>query len=163
MSQYSLSFSGTTPEVIGANLAEPIKAVQCGASAGVKLVEVYIGGEAGSSTVNRLVVNRPTVAGTYTVAAETARALNAFSAAATGWTAYGQASGRATCAVTKPTHDTFDLLDLAFNAYGGVVRWVAPPGSEILALNTSVTGELVMLSSRSGTGQVSGHVILEQL
>lgn len=163
MSQYSLSFSGTTPEVIGANLAEPIKGIQCGASAGVKLIEVYIGGEAGSSTVNRLVVNRPTVAGVYTVAPETPSALNPFSAAATGWTAYGQVSGRATCAVTKPTHDTYDLLDLAFNAYGGVVRWVAPPGSEILALGDTVAGELAILSSRSGTGQVSGHVIVEQL
>jgi hypothetical protein len=162
MAQYSLSFSGVTPEVIdGGNLAEPVKAVQCGAASGVKLVEIYFGGEAGSSTVNRLVVNRPTVAGTYSTA-QTAAALNPFSAAASGWSSYGQISGRATAA-PKPTHATTDLLDLAFNAYGGVVRWVAPPGSEILALGTGVAGELCILSSRSGTGIVSGHVILEQL
>lgn len=162
MAQYSLSFSGVTPEVIdGSDFAEPIKAVQCGAASGVKLVEVYFGGEAGSSTVNRLVVNRPTVAGTYSTT-QVAAALNPFSAAATGWTGYGQVSGRAT-ASPKPTHATTDLLDLAFNAYGGVVRWVAPPGSEILALGTGVAGELAILSSRSGTGVVSGHILLEQL
>jgi len=163
MAQYSLSFAGVTPEVVdGGNLAEPIKAVVTGSTAAVKIQEIYFGGEAGSSTINRLVVNRPSTGGTYSVT-QVPAPLNPYSAAATGWTARGQVGGRATCA-PKVTHSTADLVDLAFNAYGGVVRWVAPPGAEIIAIGTIGTnGELAILSSRAGTGVVSGHVIVEQL
>jgi hypothetical protein len=163
MALYSLSFSGTTPEVIdGSQYAEPIKAIVTGSTAGVKVTEIYIGGEAGSSTVNRLVVNRPSAGGTYSVSV-TPAPTNPLSPAATGWTARGQLSGRAT-ASPKPTHATADVLDLAFNAYGGIVRWVAPPNAEIIVVGSTIGyGELAILSSRSGTGVVSGHVIVEQL
>jgi hypothetical protein len=164
MAQYSLSYAGVTPDVVDATAqALPIKALVTGSTAAVAVQEIYIGGEAPSSTVNELVVNRPTTAGTYTNT-QTPALLNPYSAAATGWTARGAISGTVT-ASTEPVHSTGDVLNLTFNAYGGVVRWVAPPGAEIVTIGnvSSAQGELCLLTSRNGTGVVSGHVIVEQL
>jgi hypothetical protein len=51
---------------------------------------------------------------------------------------------------------------LAFNAFGGVIRWVAAPGEEIWSSAGGATGEQI-LSSISGTGAVSTHMIFEEM
>jgi hypothetical protein len=164
MAQYSLSFVASTPEEIVANQADPIKALQAAATTGAKLVEVYVAGESGASTITELVINRPSSAGTY-VTTQTPVPLNPFSAAASGVATYGSLSGGPphTGASVDPTFSTADIINLTLNTFAGIVRWVAPPGSEILALGSGVEGELACLASRGGTGQVSGHVIYEQL
>jgi hypothetical protein len=57
------------------------------------------------------------------------------------------------------------LLTLTYNALGGIVRWVAPPGSEIRTLgNTASLGELSLSAFTGGTmGLHSAHIIYEPL
>lgn len=163
MAKYSLSYVNVDPEEIVANVGDPIKALVCGASASVALSEIYIAGEESASAITELVVNRPTVQGTY-ANFQTPERLNPFSQAASGWQAAGQANDRTgTLGANRPTWATNDILNLTLNCFAGVVRWVAPPNSEIIATGSGVAGELAVLGSRGGTGNVSGHVIVEQL
>lgn len=67
-------------------------------------------------------------------------------------------------ATTKPQRSaTLSLLMLAFNAFGGIVRWVAAPGEEIGMLgNTASLGEVSLSSLNTGTpGALTSHMIFE--
>lgn len=163
MALYSMSFTNITPAEIAANLADPIKAFVCSATSGIKIVEIYIAGGESSSTINKLVVNRPSGAGTY-ANSQVPEKLNPFSAGAAGPAFRGGASALCGSAgAGRPTFATNDVLNLTLNAFAGVVRWVAPPGSEIIALGTGLPGEITFGGSRAGTGDVDGHLIFEQV
>jgi hypothetical protein len=164
MAKYSLSYVNVDPAEITANIADPIKAVVCGATASVAISEIYIAGEESASAVTELVVNRPSVQGNPYANFQTPERLNPFSQAASGWQAAGQVGGgTGTVGAARPTFSANDILNLTLNAFAGVVRWVAPPGSEIIATGSGLAGEVTFGGSRGGTGNVSGHVIVEQL
>jgi hypothetical protein len=59
---------------------------------------------------------------------------------------------------------TLHLLHLSFNAYGGIVRWVASPDQSLTVIgNTASLGE-VSLSGYTGTtasAPMSGHILYE--
>jgi hypothetical protein len=163
MAKYSLSFVNVDPDEIVANVADPIKAVVC-TTASVAISEIYIAGEEAASSVTELVVNRPTVQGNPYANFQTPERLNPYSQAASGWQGAGQANDRTgTVGGARPTFAANDILNLTLNCFAGVVRWVAPPGSEIIATGTGTAGEVTFGGSRGGTGNVSGHVIVEQL
>lgn len=62
---------------------------------------------------------------------------------------------------TKPQRSaTLWLLNLGFNAFGGIVRWVAAPGEEISTVgNTASLGE-VSLSAFTGTVGAMGTTLI---
>ena len=66
-------------------------------------------------------------------------------------------------ATLKPRRDTGKiLLPLTFNAFGGVVRWLAAPGQEVVMFGASASFGEVSLSARSGGGGIaSAHLIFE--
>jgi hypothetical protein len=159
MAQYNSSAAGWTPvahaDGATALVNNSYQAVRTTAASTIRTVEVFVGGEATSSTVNRMAYRRAsTNAGTATNTAPAP--LSPFSAAAVHQ-AY-------VAATTGPTvASTGHLLNLAFNAFGGVIRWVAAPGEEIWATaSTAPNGELV-LDSVSGIGVVSTHLINEEM
>ncbi len=55
------------------------------------------------------------------------------------------------------------LLALAFNAFGGIVRWVAAPGQELGMVGSAANvGEVSLSSASTGTpGLMSSHFIFE--
>jgi hypothetical protein len=55
------------------------------------------------------------------------------------------------------------LLNLSYNAFGGIVRWVAAPGEELVIVGNAVnTGELSWSAFTGGTpGLMSAHVVFE--
>jgi hypothetical protein len=57
------------------------------------------------------------------------------------------------------------LLNLSFNAFGGIVRWVAAPGEEISTVgNTQPLGEVSLSAFTGGTaGLMGAHVVYEPL
>lgn len=120
-----------------------------------RIVEMFIGGEATSSTVNRMALRRiSTNAGTPTD--QVPAALNIYSVASIpqGYVA----------ATTGPTiASTQHLANLAFNAFGGLIRWVAAPGEEIYIGTATQPNAEVVLDSISGTGVVSQDIKFEQL
>lgn len=119
-----------------------------------RIVEWYLGGEATSSTVNRMVVGRSTTVGTTSTAITANKHNNASAAAsASCWTAYS----------TQPAFATVNLNTLAFNAFGGVVRWVAAPGEEEYVIGTTAADSEISLRSAAGTGLISADCHFEEL
>jgi hypothetical protein len=58
---------------------------------------------------------------------------------------------------------TRHLLNLSYNGFGGIVRWVAAPGAELTLIGNAVnTGEISWSAFTGGTaGLMSGHCIYE--
>lgn len=122
----------------------------------LKINEVYIGGEDTASTPTTMVLARDSTVAATGISGNF-NALMDGSATAPGTLAvFGSVS------TTKPQRSsTLHLLQLSLNTYGGIARWQARYGEEISVVgNTASLGE-VSLSSVTGTGKVSGHVIYE--
>lgn len=149
MALYNVSISGATPAVATVSLG-----LTSTSTSMHRIVEWYLGGEATSSTVNRMVVARSTVVGT-TSTAITANKHNNRSAASTAscWTAYS----------TQPTFAAVNLATLAFNAFGGVVRWVAAPGEEMYVVGGTAADTEISLRSAAGVGLISADCHLEDM
>lgn len=135
------------------------------ASAMIKVSEVYIGGEANStSTAASIVVARhstialtPTNNGTGVRQALT-------DATASAPVSTNVPNSFATAATQPQRSSTLHLLHLSFNAYGGIVRWVASPDQAItLATVTQPLAELSVsaITVASANPVTSGHFLYE--
>jgi len=119
------------------------------ASAGQgRILEVITGGEATSSAVNRIAVQRSGTSITSN-SAQTPEKYNTRSPAAAG--TYG--SGGTQSLSGNP------LQVFAVNAFGGFIRWVAAPGEEMYYVNS----EVISMRSLSGTSTFSSTIIFEEL
>lgn len=128
----------------------------------LNIQEVYMGGQAATSAPCIMVLGRDsTVQATPTAlgAGQYDQALDPSTAAlAAPPVAF-------TASTTKPKRSTTlgALLNLSFNAFGGIVRWVAAPGEEIGVLgNTASLGEVSLSAYTGGTvGLMGSHLIYE--
>ena len=125
----------------------------------VNVLEVFLGGEATSSTVNQMVFGRDSTVG-VTLSYAT---VSGYTAALHPSTAAARAVGFNT-ATTKPQKSsTLHLLSLSMNAFGGIIRWVAAPGEELTMIGiTQPMGEC-SLTSVSGTGKLSSGIVFEEM
>ena len=139
------------------------------AGSSFRLVELYYGGRDSSSTPTGVAVNRPSAPGTLNPATVTTPAPMDNNSGNAGFLAYGQP----TIAVSysaAPTYGAVDLLNFGFNSYGGVVRWAALPGAEIVCVATSSStgtnsgANLILGAAKAGATNptLSGHFIIEQ-
>lgn len=122
--------------------------------------EVYIGGEAASTSSPTIMVGARDSTVAATVTAGTTR--NAATDASA--TAPGTLATVGHIATTKPQRSaTLHLMHLSFNAYGGIVRWVASPDEVVSVVgNTASLGEFSLSAFTGGTtGATSGHVFYE--
>lgn len=122
--------------------------------------EVYMGGQAGSSSPSIMVLARDSTV--FSGATSNAVRLAALdpSVAALAAPPLAQDVG----STTLPQRSaTLSLLNLSFNAFGGIVRWVAAPGEEIGILgNTASFGEVSLSAYTGGTpGLMGAHIIFE--
>jgi hypothetical protein len=173
MARYTLTTTSITPTATAdtTNLVDStyMAILQGGVAAAANvpgqrlaISEVYMGGEAAStSSPSIMVLARDSTVGA-TVTAGTCR--NAVMDP--GNTAPGTVATFGHIATTKPQRSaTLHLLHLSFNAYGGIVRWVARPGEEIIVQGaTASLGEVSLSAFTGGTpGQMSSHIIYEVL
>lgn len=152
MAHYSYSVNGTALSTTTGLLT--VQTAATGAGSVVLVKEILLAGEAGSSAVARVAVNRPSAAPTGGATAQTAEKLNPASVAATHVVATAYAT-------TQGTLATNDVIMIPFNAFGGVVRWLAAPGQEIVVGTQGAVAYLI-IRSRSGTSTVSGHLVVEE-
>lgn len=128
----------------------------------VNILEVSLSGQAGASAPTIAVLARDT-----TVAVTVSQGTGGNDApldAATAALAAPALVGNT--ASTKPQRSaTATLLNLAFNAFGGIYRWVAAPGEEISIVgNTQPLGEVSLSAFTGGTpGLMGSHIIYEAL
>jgi hypothetical protein len=121
---------------------------EAAAAGQTRILELIIGGEAAASAVNRILIQRAgtSITGNTVITPEK---FNSRSPAAGG--TYGKAGTQAL--VGSP------MLTLAFNAFGGFLRWVAAPGEELYTVNS----EVISMRSGSGTSTISTTGIFEEL
>jgi hypothetical protein len=130
----------------------------------VGVSEIFMGGQAGASAPTNMVVARDSTVGVTLTALTTGESdapLDPASAAlATPVVPFTQST-------TKPQRSaSLSLLMLPFNAFGGIVRWVAYDQSEQLWMlgNVASFGELSLSAFTGGTpGAIGAHIIYEPL
>jgi len=136
-------------------------AIQGGAAAArTAISEVYVGGQATSSAPQYILVARDSTVGATGLTGVRTAALDASAAGNTTPTIAFSTT------TTKPQRSaTLSLLNLSFNAFGGIVRWVAAPGSELFLVGaTASLGEIsISAAAASTTGPVGTHAIYEQV
>lgn len=151
MARYSCSFAEAFSTTTG---CRTITSTATGQGSSLKVFEIYVGGEASSSTVTRLGINRPSAVPTGAATNVVPEKLDPASIAA----AFTNASSFAT---TQGTISTNNVLTLGFNAFGGVVRWVAAPDGEVIVGTQGAVAYLI-IRSQSGTPTCSGHFLVEE-
>lgn len=131
-----------------------------GASATQRTVisEIYLGGQSTASAVAiPLFARDSTVPVTLAAGTMFDVPLDPATAALAAPALVGNTAG------TPPQRSaTGHLLNLSFNAFGGIVRWVAAQGAEIGIVGTAVSLGSVSLSQfTGGAGIMGGHIIYE--
>ena len=129
----------------------------------LSILEIFMGGQATSSAPTIMIFSRDSTVQATPTALTTGQS-NAALDPATAALAAPQVAF--TASTTKPQRSaTLGLLNLSFNAFGGIVRWVAAPGEEIGVLgNTASLGEVSLSAYTGGTpGLLGAHLIYETL
>jgi hypothetical protein len=164
MAQWTASKNNWTPVAVADTTAFTdggYVAIQGGTSTQRVIVsEVYMGGLAGASSPAQMILSRDSTVGVTALTGVLTEGKDPSSAA------LGSPPLAFSASTTKPQRSaTRQLLMLAFNAFGGVVRWVAPPGGEIGLLgNTASLGEVSLSHASTGTpGLLSTHLVYEPL
>ena len=127
-----------------------------------KISEIYLGGLAGASTPSVMVAAMNSVAATVIVLGTSGR--DAPLDSATAALAAPAAVGRA-YTIPPERSSLLHILQLAFNAFGGIVRWLAAPNEELGMVGLAVDTGSFSLSAFTGgtTGPMSSHFIYESL
>ena len=118
--------------------------------------EVYMGGLAAASAPAQMIVGFDSTVGATSLTGVLSALLDSSAVAP------GTVASAFSASTTKPQRSsTRQILQLGFNAFGGVVRWVAPPGSEFSIVGNAVSlGEVSLSSGSAGTpGLMSAHFI----
>lgn len=126
----------------------------------VNVIEVYEGGQAGASSPTFMLLARDTTVG-VTTAADAQMNDGPMDASTAALAAPPLVFNKATTAPQRSV--TQHLLNLSFNAFGGIVRWVAAPGEEVSIIgNTQPLGEVSLSAFTGGTAGLGGfHMVYE--
>ena len=126
-----------------------------------ELREVYLGGQAGASSPSIMVLGRTSTVGTTLTAGRLAALDPATAALVAAPVGYG------TSGTAKPQRSATlgMLLNLSYNAFGGIVRWYCGPDEIISYLgNTASLGELSLNAFTGGTpGLMGTNIVFETL
>lgn len=165
MSKRSLSMNSFTPTAT-ADAATTLAngtyngVIQGGsASQRINIIEVMLTGQAGASSPSIMLLARDVVVAATLGATTTNDApLDSAVAALAAPPLVGN-----TFTTPPQRSTTAKLLNLAFNAFGGIVRWVAAPGEEITQAGNAVSvGETSLSAFTGGTpGLMGSHIIYE--
>lgn len=130
----------------------------------LEVMEIYCGGQASASAVNIMNFARTQLPATTPTALAGGVAVDGFMK--TFSTALSASAVVNTSAATGPVKATLAgqaRLNLSFNAFGGIVRWVAAPGEEwgILGTTTSVSSSVLSAYTGGSVGLMGSHLIYE--
>lgn len=124
--------------------------------------EIMLGGQAGASAPTFIVAGMNSLAATVIVVGIGEEApLDS----ATADLAAPVDIGTSSTVLAQRSATLGHILQLSFNAFGGIVRWLAPPDGEIGMVGLAVnTGSFSLSAFTGGTpGLMSSHVIYESL
>lgn len=161
MARYTLTFQSKTMVAVADTAAFTDNGYATflqggGATMQLKVNEIYLGGEDTASTPTTMVFARDSTVAATAISGNMNALVDAVSTAPGTVAVFGSVS------TTKPQRSsTLHLLQLSLNTYGGIARWQARYGEEITTYGASASLGEVSLSSVTGTGKVSGHILYE--
>lgn len=164
MARWTSTFPTWTPVAVAdtTNMtAAGFMALQGGSSTQrINLLEIYAGGQAGASSPTIMMAARDS---TVFAGATSNGVRNAALDPATAALAAPPLAQSVGSTTLPQRSATLSLLNLSFNAFGGIVRWVAAPGEEVGMLgNTASLGEISFSAYTGGTpGLMGSHFIYE--
>jgi hypothetical protein len=124
----------------------------------ILMKEIYMGGLATVTSPMQVIVARDSTVCAATISGGT----NAAFDPATAALAAAQLPGTTTSGTKGQRSATLYLLTPAFNANGGIVRWLAGPDEELFLLgNTASFGEMSITTIAGTVGAVSLHWVYE--
>ena len=159
-------YSATWTTVTSATLADTSAAVNAaypgslrggGAAVLAKINEVSVSGEDTASTVTTFVLARASTLSVGALSVGNNAPLDV-QATAPG-TIMNWGNTAATSGAQRAA--TLYLLSPSLNTYGGIYRWQARYGEEITVFGTAANAGEVLMSSKTGAGKSSGHIIYE--
>lgn len=135
---------------------ESILALTAAASEGAEITQIGIGGEATASAIQVFVLRRSTTNG-ITPTAQTPERLHSSSPAS--------AIGAATTWGTEPVNTVTPpaTWTRSYNAFGGVISWIAAPGHGIWILEAAAPDAEVSFEADVGTSPLSQQIIFEEI
>ncbi len=132
----------------------------------LQIMEIYEGGQAGASSVNAMILARSSTLAITPTALALPNSDAGMNSQAVAISTVPVAFVAAATAPNRSPAVTIARLGLTFNAFGGIVRWVAAPGEEWTSVGVSTTSnsESVLSQQNVGTGGLMGsHFIYELL
>ena len=137
-----------------------------GATNRVSVSEIYMGGQSAASNVNLMMFARHSqISGTKTALAapNSDGPMDGLTQAVTT-PALGFVAMTVTVA-QRSAVTTAARLALTYNSFGGIVRWVAPPGGEwfITGITASVSESSLSAFTGGGGGVMGAHIVYEQV
>ena len=151
--QYMVGNQGITPSVTDQLFNITYKSA---ANIIARVTEIGIGGEATASTVNRMAVRRSSTDGVTPTTAQTPAKASSSGPAAQGTSAVGFTTEPVAAAAPA-------LWAYALNVFGGIVRWVAAPGQELLVQGATAGNDELGLGTLSGVGVVTDQLVVEEI
>ena len=121
--------------------------------------EIFMGGQATASAPSIMLFARDSTVPITLVAGSTFDTpLDAATAALAAICVVGNSAG-----TPAQRSATGHLLNLSYNAFGGIVRWLAAPGEELSIIGTAVSlGSATLSAFTGGTpGLMGSHIIYE--
>jgi hypothetical protein len=127
-----------------------------------EISEIMLGGQAGASAPTIVVAGMNSTIGTSIVVGISE---DAPLDGASGALANPAAAGVSATIAPQRSATLGHLLQLSFNAFGGIVRWLAAPGEEIAITGLLTdTGSFSLSAFTGGTpGLMSSHIVYESL
>ena len=134
-----------------------------GATASMNVIEIYEGGQAGASSPCIMQFARSLVFGVIPTALTTPNGDGPMNTATAALAAVPVTYVAAGTGPSRTNTGTTARLNLSFNAFGGIVRWVAAPGEEFGITGTSVSVSGATLSAFTGgtVGLMGSHIVYE--
>jgi hypothetical protein len=131
----------------------------------LNVIELYEGGQAGASSVNAMTWARSSTLGITPTALSTPNSDGPMHGATAPLAAVPVSYVAAATAPNRSPAATIARLNLTFNSFGGIVRWVAAPGEEWSEVGTAVNvSESVLSAQNTGTaGAMGSHVVYEPI
>lgn len=129
----------------------------------LNIVEIYEGGQASASSINIMQFARDLVLSVIPTAlaapngdGPASGATAALAAPPITFVAAGTGPSRTNTALTA-------RLNLSFNAFGGIVRWVAAPGEEwtIIGQTASISESSLSAFTGGSVGLMGAHIVYE--
>jgi len=140
-------------------------ALQGIASQRTAIEEIYMGGQTGASSIQIMVLGRDSQVGSGSLTKDGALTDEGMDADITALVSGSVPTVFNKAATNKPQRDTAKaLMNLSFNAFGGVVRWVAAPDEKVYISGATASKGEVSLSAYTGStasGVIGAHMVFE--